>query len=97
MFTHVAASAPGTVAPVDTHWIWQDGQRLTKEPLKIENGEVTLPARPGLGVEIDIDQIERAHNLYMRLSTAERDDAAGMQYLIPSWEFNPKKPCLVRD
>jgi glucarate dehydratase len=31
------------------------------------------------------------------MSTAERDDAAGMQYLIPSWEFNPKKPCLVRD
>jgi len=97
MFTHVAASAPRAVAPVDTHWIWQDGQRLTKEPLKIENGEVALPARPGLGVEIDIDRIMDAHDLYIRVGSAERDDAAGMQYLIPGWKFDPKRPCLVRD
>lgn len=36
MFTQVAAAAPGKITAIDTHWIWQDGQRLTKEPLKIE-------------------------------------------------------------
>ena len=25
-----------------------------------------------------------------------RDDAAAMQYLIPNWTFDPKRPCLVR-
>ena len=35
MFTHVGAAAPGRVTAIDTHWIWQDGQRLTKEPLQI--------------------------------------------------------------
>jgi glucarate dehydratase len=35
MFTHVGAAAPGKVTAIDTHWIWQDGQRLTREPLKI--------------------------------------------------------------
>ena len=35
MFTHVAAAAPGNVTAIDTHWIWQDGQRLTKDPLRI--------------------------------------------------------------
>ena len=34
MFTHVAAAAPGRVTAIDTHWIWQDGQRLTKEPFQ---------------------------------------------------------------
>ena len=30
MFTHVAAAAPGKITAIDTHWIWQDGQRLTQ-------------------------------------------------------------------
>ena len=34
----------GKVTAIDTHWIWQNGQRLTKEPLKIEGGEVRVPA-----------------------------------------------------
>ena len=25
-----------------------------------------------------------------------RDDAAAMQYLIPDWTFDPKRPALVR-
>ena len=53
MFTHVGAAAPGKVTALDTHWIWQDGQRLTKEPLRIVNGMVDVPRRPGLGIEID--------------------------------------------
>ena len=34
MFTHVGAAAPGRVTAIDTHWIWQDGQRLTKDPCR---------------------------------------------------------------
>ena len=30
MFTHAAAAAPGKITAIDTHWIWQDGQRLTQ-------------------------------------------------------------------
>jgi len=43
MFTHVAAAAPGRITPVDTHCIWQDGQRLAREPLRIERGAVQVP------------------------------------------------------
>ena len=96
MFTQVAAAAPGNVTSVDTHWIWQDGQRLTKEPLKIAQGKITLPERPGLGIEVDMDQLERAHELYRRIKAGERDDAKAMQYLVPNWRFDPKRPCLVR-
>ncbi|MBW8891617.1 MAG: glucarate dehydratase, partial [Burkholderiales bacterium] len=49
MFTHVGAAAPGKVTAIDTHWIWQDGQRLTKEPLQIVGGHVKVPERSGLG------------------------------------------------
>jgi glucarate dehydratase len=96
MFTHVAAAAPGKVTAIDTHWIWQDGQRLTREPLQIRNGKIDVPRRPGLGIEIDLDQVEKAHQLYKRHGLGARDDAMAMQYLKPGWTFDPKRPCLVR-
>ncbi|MEZ5448415.1 MAG: glucarate dehydratase [Thiolinea sp.] len=96
MFTHVAAAAPGQITAIDTHWIWQDGQRLTREPLQIVGGEITVPDQPGLGIEIDREQLEQAHQLYLQHGLGARDDAMGMQYLIPGWTFDPKRPCLVR-
>ena len=96
MFTHVAAAAPGRVTAIDTHWIWQDGQRLTREPLVIAEGKLTVPPRPGLGIEIDPVQLEQAHELYRRVGGGARDDTVAMQYLIPDWKFDPKRPCLVR-
>jgi len=96
MFTHVAAAAPGKITAIDTHWIWQDGERLTREPFKIVNGCIAVPDAPGLGVEIDLAQIEKAHELYKQAGTAARDDAAPMQYLIPGWKFDPKRPCMIR-
>ena len=95
MFTQVAAAAPGNITAVDTHWIWQDGQRLAKDSIRIANGKLRLPERPGLGIELDMDQIDRAHNLYLKVSPGERDDAMAMQYLIPNWKFNHKRPCLA--
>jgi glucarate dehydratase len=96
MFTHVAAAAPGDVTAIDTHWIWQDGQGLTKDPLQIVDGQITLPTKPGLGIELDMAAVERAHQLYRQHGLGARDDAMAMQYLVPGWSFNPKKPCLVR-
>lgn len=96
MFTHVAAAAPGRVTAIDTHWIWQDGEHLTKAPLKIEGGLVQVPKTPGLGVELDMDALGRAHALYQSKGLGARDDAAAMQFLIPGWKFNNKAPCMVR-
>lgn len=96
MFTHCAAAAPGNITAIDTHWIWQDGQRLTREPLAIRGGMVEVPQTGGLGVEIDMEQVEKAHEAYKSMALGARDDAAAMQFLIPGWRFDPKKPCLVR-
>jgi len=96
MFTHCAAAAPGQIAAIDTHWIWQDGQFLTRNPLQIRDGLVQVPKRGGLGIELDMDAVMRAHALYRQHGLGARDDALAMQYLIPGWTFNPKQPCMVR-
>ena len=96
MFTHVAAAAPGRITAIDTHWIWQDGQRLTKEPFKIVKGFVAVPERSGLGIDIDLAQIEAAHQRYNSMGIGARDDSVAMQFLSPQWAFHPKRPSLVR-
>ncbi|WP_010490559.1 glucarate dehydratase [Pseudomonas sp. S9] len=96
MFTHVAAAAPGKVTAIDTHWIWQDGQHLTRNPLKIEGGLVQVSKAPGMGVELDWDALAKAHELYKAKGLGSRDDAIAMQFLIPNWKFDNKKPCMVR-
>ena len=96
MFTHVAAAAPGRVTAIDTHWIWQDGQRLTKSPLQIKGGLVEVPKAPGLGVELDMAEVDKAHELYKQHGLGARDDAVAMRYLVPDWTFDPKRPCMVR-
>jgi glucarate dehydratase len=96
MFTHVGAAAPGKVTAIDTHWIWQDGQALTKEPLQIKGGRIAVPDRPGLGIEIDRKAIDAACALYRAHGLGARDDAIAMQFLIPGWTFDDKRPCLVR-
>ena len=96
MFTHVGAAAPGKVTAIDTHWIWQDGQRLTKEPLLIQGGMVKVPNKPGLGIELDMGEVEKAHQLYKQHGLGSRDDAVAMQSLIPGWKFDPKRPAFDR-
>ena len=97
MFTHVGAAAPGKPTAIDTHWIWQEGdQRLTKEPLQIRNGKIAVPDAPGLGIELDWAQVEKAHALYKTLPGGARNDAAAMQYLIPGWTFDRKRPAFGR-
>ena len=96
MFTHVGAAAPGRVTAMDTHWIWQDGQRLTEAPLQIVDGHIAVPKAPGLGIRLDMAEVAKAHALYQQHGLGARDDAVAMQYLVPGWRFDPKRPCLVR-
>lgn len=97
MFTHVAAAAPGKITAIDTHWIWQEGnQRLTRQPLQIKGGRVQVPQKPGLGVELDMDRVMKAHQLYQKFGLGARDDAQAMQFLVSNWTFDNKRPCLVR-
>ena len=97
MVVQCAAAIPGKMNGIDTHWSWQEGrERLTKEPMQIVDGCIDLPKKGGLGVEVDREQVMKANKLYVDNCLGARDDAIGMQYLIPGWKFDNKKPCLVR-
>lgn len=97
-FAQVAAAAPGKISPVDTHYIWQDGQELCKDSVKIVDGKIKVGDKPGLGIEVDMDRILEANALYnsMPKEYRDRNDAIGMEYLIPGWSFDSNKPSLVR-
>ncbi|OTA26936.1 glucarate dehydratase [Alloscardovia macacae] len=97
MVAQAAAAAPGRINACDTHWIWQDGQFLTKNPPQIKNGEIAVPRDvPGLGVEINREALEAAARLYVENNCGSRDDSVGMQYYIPGWKFDGKRPSMVR-
>ncbi len=97
MVAHTAAAVPGEINAIDTHWIWQEGiERLTKKPMQIIDGCIDIPDEPGLGIEVDMERVLAAHEIYQKNCLGARNDAIGMQYLIPGWKFDSKKPCLVR-
>ena len=95
-FAHVAAAVPGNPTALDTHWIWQDGQNLLKDTPQIIDGYLQVPKKPGLGVTIDMERVMEANRLYNLLPSHDRNDAEAMQFLIPNWKFDSKKPALVR-
>jgi len=95
-FAQVGAAAAGDPAPMDTHWIWQDGQDLLEDAPKIRNGYLEVPDKPGLGVTLNMKRVEEANRLYNTLASHDRNDAMAMQYLIKDWKYDSKKPCLVR-
>ena len=64
--------------------------------LTIAGAVGAVPDRPGLGVELDMAEVEKAHALYKARGLGARDDAAAMQYVVPGWTFDPKRPALAR-
>ncbi len=95
MFTHVAAAAPGEITAIDTHWIWQDGERLTTAPIPLVDGLLAVPDGDGLGVTLDEERVAAAHELHERAGLGARDDTVAMRRLVPGWTFDPKRPALV--
>ena len=96
-YVQCAAAAKGDITPLDTHWIWQEGyDDLCVNPPKIVGGKIHVDDTPGLGITVDEKRVEEANRLYRKLSYWDRNDAISMQYLIPGWKFDSKKPALVR-
>lgn len=64
------------------------------KPLQIVGGFVQMPELPGLGITPDMERIRQAHALYQKVGSGARDDAMAMQYLVPGWKYDPKRPSL---
>ena len=96
MFTHVGAAAPGEITALDTHWIWQDGQGLTRTRCRSATAPSRYRRRPGLGVGLDRDRLAEAHALYLEHGLGARDDGVGDAVPRARLDVRPERPCLVR-
>jgi glucarate dehydratase len=86
---HVAATTPHLTYACDTHYPWQsaDDEIIRGGRVPITGGCVVIPDAPGLGVELDMDQLARGKALYQAIPYRNRDDEAEMQkHIDPSWK-----------
>jgi glucarate dehydratase len=86
--THVAAACPNLTYACDTHYPWQceKDEVVAGGRILFENGAVKIPDKPGLGVELDYDQVARGCERYTKIPFRKRDDEAEMRkHIDPNW------------
>lgn len=86
--THVAAAVPNLAYACDTHYPWQeeDEEVIRGGKLPIRNGCVAITDAPGLGVELDQDQLAKLHEQFLAIDIRSRDDVRQMRKYQPDWE-----------
>jgi glucarate dehydratase len=85
---HVAAATPHLTYACDTHYPWQSAEDevVAGGQVPIVDGCVAIPDRPGLGVELDHDQLARGRERFERMPYRKRDDEAEMRkHVDPNW------------
>jgi glucarate dehydratase len=83
---HVAAATPHLTYACDTHYPWQSAKDevVAGGQVPIVNGCVRIPDQPGLGVELDCDQLARGVERYGKCRYRKRDDEAEMRAHVDS-------------
>jgi glucarate dehydratase len=87
--THVAAACPNLTFACDTHYPWQTerDEVVAGGRIPFENGCVSISDRPGLGVDLDYDQLARGRERYAAIPFRKRDDEAEMRaHVDPNWK-----------
>jgi glucarate dehydratase len=83
---HLAAATPNLTYACDTHWPWKTEDVIAGEPLTFSHGSVRVPGGPGLGVDLDRDELARLHEQYLACGIRSRDDTSYMQRFDPGYE-----------
>lgn len=85
---HLGATMPQLTLASDTHYPWlvESADIIAGGKLPIRNGRMSVPTKPGLGVDLDLDKLARAHEVYRQTSQHERDDAETMRLVMPDWK-----------
>src|SRR5712675_324555 len=86
---HVAAATPHLTYACDTHYPWQSAKDevVLGGRVPIVNGCVRIPEKPGLGVELDHDQLARGRERYAQCPYRKRDDEVEMRkHIDPTWK-----------
>ena len=85
---HAAAATPQLTYACDTHYPWQSehDEVVAGGRIPIVNGSVQIPEKPGLGVELDHDQLARGRERYAKCKYRKRDDETEMRkHVDPNW------------
>jgi len=86
---HVAAATSHLSYACDTHYPWQTerDEVIVGGRVPFVNGCVKIPDKPGLGVELDYDQLARLKERYEKCPYRKRDDEAEMRkHVDPNWK-----------
>ena len=84
--THWAAAAPNLIYASDTHYPWNEEDDIVQgAPLQFVDGALPVPTGPGLGVEVDEERLQAAHERYLQNKAGGRDDVSAMQERDPTW------------
>ena len=86
---HVAAATPHLTYACDTHYPWQSAEDEVVKGgrIPIKDGCVTIPEKPGLGVDLDYDQLARGKERYHQVPYKKRDDEAEMRkHIDANWK-----------
>jgi glucarate dehydratase len=86
---HAAAATRHLTYACDTHYPWQSAQDeiVAGGRVPIVNGCVRIPDKPGLGVDLDYDQLARLKERYEKTPYRKRDDEAEMRkHVDPNWK-----------
>jgi glucarate dehydratase len=62
--THVAAAMPTLRYACDTHYPWMADDVIADAPVEVSEGTVAVSDDPGLGVELDADELDRLNERY---------------------------------
>lgn len=84
---HLAASIPELTLASDTHYPWlvENADIIEGPKLPIRDGQMQVPAGPGLGVTLDRDKLARAAEIYRKCGMRRRDDGGLMRRIEPGW------------
>jgi glucarate dehydratase len=83
---HVASATTHLTYACDTHYPWQSeiDEIVEGGRVPIVDGCVEIPDKPGLGVTLDTDQLERGKERFRNCPYRKRDDEAEMQKHVDS-------------
>jgi len=87
--THVAAATPHLTYACDTHYPWQSeiDEIVLRGRVPIKDGSVAIPNKPGLGVELDYDQLALGRERYKTCKYRKRDDELEMRkHVDKNWK-----------
>lgn len=82
---HVAAATPNLTYDCDSHYPWYRHEIIKGGRMQFEDGKISVPTGPGLGVELDHDCVGELHEIYNREMQLDRDDTDEMLKYIPDY------------